>query len=1538
MFRKLVRALSVVAIALTTACGGSGVTDLNFPSADLAHSGTSAVSAQVLNLDGGVPDGRRITFLGDEIQLRGENFRPELVVFFGANLPIQHRPDSLYTTPRHLLPKTPFIYTDPVTKEQTQTEIEAPFVFRTADDSLVSVPSAVACTNALTNPTLRFYGEDGSSFPTEDVFHVVGPVAIALTPNKIPDVGGDSVIVHGDFFSVYTQIAFRYTRPSDGTVVVVGAKATDDIREIFIDRHTLIIPEFPGVVPNSNLGLAEELTVDILVFENIEEITSNVELEPALGGKGACFGLQGQDEIPIVLNGVRNSERKDGLTFLPTGVTDYPSIAGVLPEWGSEIGGNTVVIHGDQFDGFTVDLDTNPERPGIRIECPPASGKFVAPLSATLVDRQTIVLRMPACPIEIPGKVDFCLANKYSIDNPAAGDPAPVPSSSDSNGDSIIDKDCVVFEDIYEYRPIPPIVPPFVTAIHPISGNLDTNQGNGYGLQRFLVVGDWFDGHTELNGGFEFVLPDGEVVQSLRTILRNRNLLEVYTKRLPASYYPLVENSIEATVRVRNVVGHRDQADSFTFVPLADAGEYPELTEICATGGPSEGGNEILIIGDYFDTTTQVFFSGFEATDVQYVNSNLLIATVPSQDDVGQSIGDIGINVANVTVQDDGEGIGSADYTYGEEALGAILGSLDPNTGSSTGGYDILGYGVNLSPLTRIEFGEGDGNFSADVYFLSSNLIRIEVPEAFDAQIGATVDVAATDPLNGLDKSIKTVEFTYTAAQQAAPEILFVSTTVVDPITPTDGVPALNVTGGDRMLIIGRNFDQRTSFDITKPRTESGTVSPCTSVEVLTPNIAVCVSPASPDGLPGFADMRAHNDFGTSAPFLVEYVKPGPPNIIDVRNLDTGDQASPIDANDRLLIFGDNFYDPITVTLTGPSCDVEDEDGLVTVTLEGVDVTRVEDHLLGINIPADTFCEGPLQIEVVTEYGSTFFENREEGQEPGEGTPIFQLVGPQPPRVLEVFESKFNSGGGQEAIFYGRNFTPTTEFTVRTEPQVDPMWVEVYGARFVNSEVVIFTMPPLPGGMPTEPLAGSVRAEETDADLASKIAGDAFTVASDIFEVCNDAGAALLGVFPDHGSIAGGEQVLLLGASFLKATGESNIDAIYFEDAVLGDIGTYTPAAITDLPLTSDDKGKYTILNDHEILLITNTRVAIEAPATEAPVTVSIESQSGEWSLTDSYTYTNTPAVITPFLLGITPNETRLNGGTSHLVSGGFLTEVDKLVFTRPSDSAELTIDAADFDMVTDEFLVFVMPDLSTTFTAGDVLDLQAVKILPDGTKLVSNVMHAAIKVTFAGPPTISTLGISPSTGSAFGGTVVEITGTLFTNNSQVLFGTIPAKTIVVASPTRILAVAPSLHLTAPAPGVALDNLDSGDHSVDVAVFTQGGWAVVEDGYSFDSIVPVVTNCTPTVFNEGQAQTVTVVGENFVPGEMIITAVDGAVSNIVVHDFNRLSFMYLPKTYLPETAGPEDDTITIESNMGVASGTCDFDINLPAFILSASTS
>ncbi|MGH7163469.1 MAG: hypothetical protein ACREID_08285, partial [Planctomycetota bacterium] len=428
---SLRRIFRLVAFGVLGLAGCDSGGELAIPFADLLNSGTSTISAQAVPLGGAVPAGAEITFVNDVVKLRGFHLRRDMTVFFGLNNSIARRPNSLMTTIRELLPAEPFVYVDPVTGERTILETQVPFEFVSTQEVLLSIPAAVACSADFTNPILRIFGDAGSSLPVADLYFITGPHCIALAPKEGVDIGGFTVTVHGDFFSPYTQLALRYVDPADGLTKVIGDGPENDIAEHYIDRHTLVVPDWPGVVPDSTHGLARELPADLLLFENIEAIAGNVSLEPGLNGAGACDSLLPEGEEALQTRGVRNFVKADAFTFLPTGVTDFPLIQAVVPDSGPEIGGNKVVLIGQQFDAFTVDL-SDPSNPGVGVECPPGSGSFIPPLEASFVDRHTIVITMPPCPVEVPQKVDFCLTNKFSIDN--------------ADGKS---QACVVFDDVY---------------------------------------------------------------------------------------------------------------------------------------------------------------------------------------------------------------------------------------------------------------------------------------------------------------------------------------------------------------------------------------------------------------------------------------------------------------------------------------------------------------------------------------------------------------------------------------------------------------------------------------------------------------------------------------------------------------------------------------------------------------------------------------------------------------------------------------------------------------------------------------------------------------------------------------------------------------------------------------------------------------------------------------------------------------------------------------------------------------------------------
>jgi hypothetical protein len=281
-----------------------------------------------------------------------------------------------------------------------------------------------------------------------------------------------------------------------------------------------------------------------------------------------------------------------------------------------------------------------------------------------------------------------------------------------------------------------------------------------------------------------------------------------------------------------------------------------------------------------------------------------------------------------------------------------------------------------------------------------------------------------------------------------------------------------------------------------------------------------------------------------------------------------------------------------------------------------------------------------------------------------------------------------------------------------------------------------------------------------------------------------------------------------------------------------------------------------------------------------APVTVSTD---GGTSNTASFSYT----VATPSVSGVSPSSGPSRGGNTVTVTGQHLTCATSVTFGSAA--------ATGVQVASDTSLTAVAPANSTGIVDVRVADSA-------GTSAISS----ADLYTYAAP-TVSS--ITPVLGAADGGTVVTITGTDFSNDSQVTFGGLAATTVTVLSGTSIRAVAPS-H---PA-GI-----------VDVVVATYAGNTVTITGSGF------ATGAT-VKFGDRSATGVTVVSDSTVtavaPGATVASAVDVVVTTAGGVSQTSSSDVYLYETVPSVTAvapaaGPTAGgaTITVSGTDFVAGAT-----------------
>jgi hypothetical protein len=162
--------------------------------------------------------------------------------------------------------------------------------------------------------------------------------------------------------------------------------------------------------------------------------------------------------------------------------------------------------------------------------------------------------------------------------------------------------------------------------------------------------------------------------------------------------------------------------------------------------------------------------------------------------------------------------------------------------------------------------------------------------------------------------------------------------------------------------------------------------------------------------------------------------------------------------------------------------------------------------------------------------------------------------------------------------------------------------------------------------------------------------------------------------------------------------------------------------------------------------------------------------------------------------------------------------------------------------------------------------------------------------------------GISPTSGSTAGGTVVTITGSNFTGATAVSFGSVAASSFTVNSATQITATAP-----AEAAG-----------TVDVKVTTAGGAssAVAADHFTYVTPAPAVTGISPTSGSTAGGTVVTITGSNFTG----ITAV--SFGSVAASSFTVNSATQITATAPAEAAGTVDVKVTTSGGTS-AVGTAD---------------
>ena len=352
--------------------------------------------------------------------------------------------------------------------------------------------------------------------------------------------------------------------------------------------------------------------------------------------------------------------------------------------------------------------------------------------------------------------------------------------------------------------------------------------------------------------------------------------------------------------------------------------------------------------------------------------------------------------------------------------------------------------------------------------------------------------------------------------------------------------------------------------------------------------------------------------------------------------------------------------------------------------------------------------------------------------------------------------------------------------------------------------------PDLPSGLSFSKtrgeISGTPAAKFDETPFTITVTDSTGATASQGFSIKTVSGIAINKLEPIAGADLGGTTVTITGVKFTGAT------EVKF--------GT--------LPATS-----FTVVDDTVI-----TAVSPEQPA--GPVYVTVTTPNGTTAETASslFTYTLAP----PRINSISPITGSELGGTTVTISGRKLSGTNRVLVGGTS---------VNFTIVDDNTVTFIAP----VHTVGLV---NVSLTTPAGTDELTNAFTYLIA-----PPTVT--GVNPSAGVDTGNLIVTITGTKFTDATQVLFGTTPSTNFTVNSPTSITALVPP-HAVGP---------------VNVNVTTPAGTSNSAVVFTYVASTPtysITSNPSNGSINEGQSITWTITTSNVANGTVLYWQAVGSVN------------------------------------------------------------
>jgi len=436
------------------------------------------------------------------------------------------------------------------------------------------------------------------------------------------------------------------------------------------------------------------------------------------------------------------------------------------------------------------------------------------------------------------------------------------------------------------------------------------------------------------------------------------------------------------------------------------------------------------------------------------------------------------------------------------------------------------------------------------------------------------------------------------------------------------------------------------------------------------------------------------------------------------------------------------------------------------------------------------------------------------------GTPILQTSNQYYAHSGGKVDVQVVTPGGVSAISPADQFTyeagqpPTvTGFNVSSDSQVGGDRVTIFGSGFTGATGVLFGGTYSSGGTPVSDTALIVNTPShapgvVDVQVVTP-AGISAISPADQFTYVTPAPPVITGIAPAEGLTAGGGTVTIIGS------GLRGVTAVSFGDAVEHLLGSGTGDSIT-IRTPSHDVGV--------------VDVTVTTPGGTSAITPA-----------DQFSYvtdTGTPSPV-PVVTGVVPASVYLGDESlsqAVIIVGTGFTGATNVSFGGTA-APNIYVDSAN---VIDGY---IPPGMAGT--------VDVTVTTPGGTSATT----PADQFTYLVPPQPTVTAVHPASGSAAGGGSVVITGTGFTYDSRVAFGSITAfasalsDTILIAGP--------------PAEAAG---------TVDVTVTTAGGTSDVTaaDQYTYVTPpAPVVTGLGPTSTATAGSQ-VTIIGTDLAGATQVL--------------------------------------------------------------------